>query len=546
MFFPRTRVRIDRPKLSLRDGVHMATQASDTANSTASKRARGASPDDLAVVAQRAQAFTNASGVAIALSEGNADEIVCRARSGASAPEVGAALRVEGTFTGLCIQSGKELRCDDCETDTRVDTAAIRALGIRSMVVAPIREDSRVVGVLAAFAPTPHAFTITHVAVLKTMGDQISQLLQKERRAREENPQAQAETPRPAAPVIAAKPVIAATPAPVVPAVVIKPSTPAPRAAAPVVSKVEPIKSMPVEVVPLAAPTKREEKRSEFAPRATFGTFDSVAAEEKKPANRMMMIGVVAVLVIAAGATFAFLKMQKSGSAQRPVQEAANVPPVQPAPVAPSGSVQPGSPGASGLAQPGSSGTSNASSAPAASKPAAEVEARRTARPSPEKTSSAPAEKPAPAEKVAVVATLAGSGPSRITQNSGQGSSDIAPSLTVMSGNTGAPLSSLARPVASSTPSAAAIEQSNLEPMQLIRAGTPIYPAIAKARSITGTVVVQGTVGKDGKITNLQFISGPPIFKDAAFEAVRVYLFKPAKLNGQPIEQVTQVKLNFH
>ena len=290
----------------------MATQASDTANSTASKRARGASPDDLAVVAQRAQAFTNASGVAIALTEGNADEIVCRARSGASAPDVGAALRVEGTFTGLCIQSGKELRCDDCETDTRVDTAAIRALGIRSMVVTPIREDSRVVGVLAAFAPTPHAFTITHVAVLKTMGDQISALLQKERRAREENPQAEA--PRPAAPVITAKPVIAATPAPVVPAVVIKPSTPAPRAAAPVVSKVEPIKSMPVEVVPLATPTKREEKRSEFAPRANFGTFDAVAAEEKKPGNRSMMIGVVAVLVIAAAATFAFLKLQKPGS----------------------------------------------------------------------------------------------------------------------------------------------------------------------------------------------------------------------------------------
>ncbi len=521
----------------------MATQASDTANSTASKRARGASPDDLAVVAQRAQAFTNASGVAIALSEGNADEIICRARSGASAPDIGAALRVEGTFTGLCIQSGKELRCDDCETDTRVDTAAIRALGIRSMVVTPIREDSRVIGVLAAFAPTPHAFTITHVAVLKTMGDQIAALLQKERRAREENPQA--EVPRPAAPVIAAKPVIAATPAPVVPAVVIKPSAPAPRAAAPVISKVEPIKSTPVEVVPLAAPTKKEEKRSEFVPRANFGTFDSVAAEEKKPGNRSMVIGVVAVLVIAAGATFAFLKLQKAGSpAQRQTQEAANVPPAQPAPVAPSGSVQPS---ASVPAQPGSSGTSIASPAPAAAKPVAEIDARKTAKPSPEKTSSAPAEKPVPAERPAAVATLAASGPSRIAQqSSAQSASEIAPSFTVVSGNTAAPLSNLARPVASSTPSAAAIEQSQLEPMQLIRAGSPIYPAIAKARSITGTVVVQGTVGKDGKVTNLQFISGPPVFKDAAFEAVRQYQFKPAKLNGQPIEQVTQVKLNFH
>ena len=273
----------------------MATQASDTANNTASKRARGASPDDLAVVAQRAQAFTNASGVAIALSEGNADEIVCRARSGASAPEIGAALRVNGTFTGLCIQTGKELRCDDCETDTRVDTAAIRALGIRSMVVTPIREENRVVGVLAAFAPTPHAFTITHVAVLKTMGDQISALLQKERRAREENPQTEA--PRPAAPAITAKPVAIPMPtkhsrppaAP--PAVVIKPSSSAPRGAATAPAKAEPIKSAPVEVVPLAMPPKKEEKRVEAAPRANFGTFDSVAAEDKKSGSRFMMVG---------------------------------------------------------------------------------------------------------------------------------------------------------------------------------------------------------------------------------------------------------------
>src|SRR6478672_7802839 len=222
----------------------MATQPTDTGK----PRLRGHG-DELTVIAQRAQAFTNASGTAIALSEGNVDEIVCRARSGSAAPEVGAALRVEGSFTGLCIQTGKELRCDDAETDTRVDTNAIRALGIRSMVVTPIREDNRVIGVLACFAPMAHAFTITHVAVLKTMADQISALLQKERRAREENPQAEA--PRPAAPVITAKPVMAPAPAPAhaaPPAVVIKPSSSAPRAAAPAPAKVEPIKSVPLEV----------------------------------------------------------------------------------------------------------------------------------------------------------------------------------------------------------------------------------------------------------------------------------------------------------
>jgi len=142
--------------------------------------------DELAIIAQRAQAFTNASGAAIALSEGVQDEIVCKARSGSSSPEVGATLRIDGSFTGLCIQTGRELRCDDTETDTRVDTVAVRSLGIRSMVITPIRDENKPVGVLAVFASTPHAFTITHVAVLKTMADQISGLLLKDRRAREE------------------------------------------------------------------------------------------------------------------------------------------------------------------------------------------------------------------------------------------------------------------------------------------------------------------------------------------------------------------------
>jgi len=85
----------------LQDGATMATQPTDTTK----PRLRTLS-DELGVIAQRAQAFTNASGTAIALNEGNADEIVCRARSGSAAPEVGAVLRVEGSFTGLCIQTG--------------------------------------------------------------------------------------------------------------------------------------------------------------------------------------------------------------------------------------------------------------------------------------------------------------------------------------------------------------------------------------------------------------------------------------------------------
>lgn len=518
----------------------MATQASDTANNTASRRARGASSDDLTVIAQRAQAFTNASGVAIALSEGNADEIVCRARSGSSAPEVGAALRVEGSFTGLCIQSGKELRCDDCETDTRVDTAAIRALGIRSMVVTPIREENRVTGVLAVFAPTPHAFTITHVAVLKTMADQISALLQKNGRPREEDLQVSP------APAVAVKPV-AAPSVPVTPAVVIKPAPAPPRAAAPV-----PIKaSTPLEVVPLATPPKKEERR-ETPPRASFGTFESVAAEEKKPANRLMLIGIVAIVLIAAAATFAVLKMQKPSPAQQQhAQEAANVPATQtPAPPANS-QTGPGGNTSAIPAQPPVVVSANAGNS-APSKPSAESESsRRPARNNNEKGSAA-SEKPAPSEKqqqVTVVQTLSGTA-SRIHKSDSASGSDgeVAPSFSVASsgGIPSAPPSALARPMATSTPTEGKMEQSKLDPLKLVKTVPLVYPSIAQSRHMGGTVVVEITVGKDGKVSNPRMISGPAIFKDSAFNAVVQYRFKPAVLNGQAIEQVTQIRLNFN
>jgi TonB family protein len=175
-------------------------------------------------------------------------------------------------------------------------------------------------------------------------------------------------------------------------------------------------------------------------------------------------------------------------------------------------------------------------------KPVAESETKKPAAKNNDKSSNT--EKPAPAEKPVAVATLASNGPSRIAQSSATQTPDVAPtSFTVESGS--APnLSALARPVNSSTP-AASIEQSQLEPLQLIRAVSPVYPPIAKARNMTGTVEVEVKVGKDGKPSSPKFISGSPIFKDAAFDAVMQYKFKPAKLNGEPIEQLTRVKLVF-
>ena len=502
----------------------MATQVSETGSKT---RARGAT-DELAIIAQRAQAFTNASGTAIALMEGSADEIICRARSGASSPEVGTALRVEGSFTGLCIQSGKELRCDDAETDTRVDLGAIRALGIRSMVVTPIKDDSKVVGVLAVFAPIAHAFTITHVAVLKTMADQIAVLLQKERKARDEG--VQPETPKPPVSVTAPKPV-AAAPAPLPPPVVIKPV--AARASFPMVSKVEPIKAAPV-AEEVSIPTLRREERSEA--KHDLPSISSVSsASESKKSPTTAIIGGVVVLAIAGGSFFAYRKMHNPAPPQaQHVQET------------PSNVGIPPSTTTSGPAV-GTSGQPSTSAAPAnaapanaaASKPAPDTRSADTRSERAAAKNNPPA--PPPPEKRTPEAVSLSGGTSRLGAENVQ-VADAAPVISVGSGNSGA-LTSLTKPVASSTPSM--ISQSELEPVQVLKKVQPVYPTIAKVRRLAGTATVQFTVGKDGKVSNLQYISGLPVFQDAAFEAVKQWQFKAARLNGQPIEQTMQAQMKF-
>jgi TonB family protein len=74
---------------------------------------------------------------------------------------------------------------------------------------------------------------------------------------------------------------------------------------------------------------------------------------------------------------------------------------------------------------------------------------------------------------------------------------------------------------------------------------TPMYPAIAKAARIQGTVVLQATSSKQGAIENLRVLSGPPMLQQAAMDAVRTWRYRPYLLNGQSLEVETQVNVIF-
>ncbi len=126
----------------------------------------------LQLIARRAQVFTRSSGVAIALAEGA--EMTCRAIAGPDTPPVGARLQIGSGFSGACVRSGMLLHCQDTETDPIVDRESCRALGIRSMVAAPIRTGGQVTGLLEAFSPRAHNFGAEDEIVLQRLALMVS------------------------------------------------------------------------------------------------------------------------------------------------------------------------------------------------------------------------------------------------------------------------------------------------------------------------------------------------------------------------------------
>jgi putative methionine-R-sulfoxide reductase with GAF domain len=127
----------------------------------------------LSLVASRSQSLLRTSGAAIALAAKDPATMICRASAGPSAPPVGATLQVGSGFSGECVRTGRMLRCDDTELDERVDPESCRALGIRSMLAAPIRLGERVVGLLEVFSAQPSAFGEHDSAVLLRFAETI-------------------------------------------------------------------------------------------------------------------------------------------------------------------------------------------------------------------------------------------------------------------------------------------------------------------------------------------------------------------------------------
>lgn len=123
------------------------------------------------LVAQKTLHLVDAGGSAIELAEG--EEMVYRAAAGAAESSLGLRLDRATSLSGLCVARGEMLRCDDAETDARVDREACRRVGLRSMIVMPLKHGGVTVGVLKAMSATPGHFGADDIAVLDLLSEVV-------------------------------------------------------------------------------------------------------------------------------------------------------------------------------------------------------------------------------------------------------------------------------------------------------------------------------------------------------------------------------------
>jgi periplasmic protein TonB len=112
----------------------------------------------------------------------------------------------------------------------------------------------------------------------------------------------------------------------------------------------------------------------------------------------------------------------------------------------------------------------------------------------------------------------------------------------------------LARPVMSEAPSPSVSVATVSEPLRvssgvsqgmLLAPIVPVYPAIAVTAHVQGEVVMEAIISKEGGISSVRAISGPPMLREAALDAVKLARYRPYSVNGQLTEVAASIKVVF-
>jgi TonB family protein len=466
----------------------------------------GSSSKDLALdlvlnqIVEQACLATGATGAAIALLRDG--EMVCRATTGRNAPDLGTRLDNAG-FSAECLRIGTLQRCDDTETDPRVDTVACRLLGVRSILVVPLWYWGEFMGIFEIFAPRPNAFGERDEQTLQALAYRIV------RQAKQANGMITgfAETST---------------------EIAVPPPPPAPRN--PIVPEPEP---MPIRII-----ETESSRPTRTTPVVEFTT--STSANERPDIWTMLLAGfailiacaIVGLMIWRVGWTGDEVK--KVAAAPEQTQTAPQAEPARAAPAAQEEILEFGSPVGS------SAPTAKAASSSGEGAVVSPATLTNTTPPPP----SAGVDGPQSGGlaiydhgKLIYGAPLADSDAPSV-KNEAPKSVPVKTRLTAKMGEPAslAQESSKGRYAQLNPEAADALLMNRVEPE---------YPDAARRAQIQGTVTVDTVVGADGKVLEANAVDGSPQLTDAATAAVRQWRYKPHVVNGKKVAFRTQVPVTF-
>ena len=132
----------------------------------------------LQLICDRALAILGADGIMIALAEGS--DFLCRAAAGSMLVERGARLTRQSEFLAECLDSGLVVRCDDSDTDARVEFDLTKYLGAFASILVPLRGRHARLGVIQAFSKTPFGFSDSDIRTLDLFAELVLSALKPE------------------------------------------------------------------------------------------------------------------------------------------------------------------------------------------------------------------------------------------------------------------------------------------------------------------------------------------------------------------------------
>jgi TonB family protein len=459
-------------------------------------------------VVEQACLATGATGAAIVLRRDG--EMVCRASSGSTAPELGARLDSASGISGECIRTRQTQRCDDVLADLRVDLDASQRLGVRSVMVMPLLRGEELLGIFELFSSLPRAFGERDERTQQALVGRILNNLNLSNRALSDAPPAGS-------------------------------------------ARVKEIASTAQESAAVSASRAFGQRDDELAPGFSAlnssapisNTLISDASISEIPAGRGVdfTTTVLAAAVIVCVALLGLLLGRHVGAqgALRARQAAAPSTAASNANMATSSvapEAAPRSPSAGGAVS--ASGKADRAEIPAGSLLVYEngrevfrqTPGRRDAGPTALAPEAAPVgPKPvAPKEGSPHPAT---SSPGR-GQGSGAGEMQLAASLTRDQSQNKFQDEPTARVVTSVTDDSGVLNRVE-----------PEYPDDARQQKIQGPVVLDLRITPAGRVQEMTLVTGQPLLVQAAKDAVQQWRFKPHSVNGRAAAMQTRVTLNF-